>query len=448
MKPLSRTLLWLFTACSLLLFGALLTQAQLPGRLQTWAHPLIFLVLACLLDLIVFPLTSGRSVSAGSSIILAALLLLGPALGAVLAFCASLLAELFRRGLRRLDFPLWKASLRLVGALAAGVLFLRLGGEPGRLRLPAQAPALLSAAAFFLLFESLCAAALIAWEHRASFLAVLRRGARELLGAEASLAGVGLLFAIVYQSRQQLIGEGGNWGSIAFVSTVVLIPSLLLYYASKLQRDLERVYEHTLLTLGRLVEAKLKARTALAGASPSDSQAKGLASLAAELGREVGLSPREVEHLRYAAYLRDLGKIGLPGHLLREGRLPFQAEPAEFRRHPLLAEQILAPISFLSPVAAIIGQQQERFDGLGFPRGLRGYQVCVGARLLAVAIAYHSLTTPGEGEPLLLPPQALARIQAAAGTRYDPAVVAALARLLGGREGPFLTPLPAVRRAF
>jgi putative nucleotidyltransferase with HDIG domain len=141
------------------------------------------------------------------------------------------------------------------------------------------------------------------------------------------------------------------------------------------------------------------------------------------------LLPAEIEQIRYAGYLHDIGKVGVTGALLRRGRDLFEGEASELKQHPVLGAQILAPIHFLQPAAQMVAAHHERWDGLGYVEGLREKQIPLGARLLAVADAYVVLTGPEASAPLSAA-AALNCLRQTAGSRFDPEVVARLEELL------------------
>jgi len=153
---------------------------------------------------------------------------------------------------------------------------------------------------------------------------------------------------------------------------------------------------------------------------------RAVSSLAAALGDAAGLDERQVRGLFLAASMHDVGKCGLPDELVGEGdRLEeFSAEQAElYRTHPVLAEKVIEQTGVpCSPeIFGIIRQHHERFDGAGFPEGLKGDAINLGARILQLCDAYERLTGGlGERDPVE-PSEALAEIRRGMGAgRFDP----------------------------
>lgn len=152
------------------------------------------------------------------------------------------------------------------------------------------------------------------------------------------------------------------------------------------------------------------------------------------IARELGLSRAECDELQLAALLHDVGKIGLPDKiLLKAGKLT-AAEWEQVRKHPVWGEEILRPIRQLRQVATWIRHEHERWNGSGYPDGLAGNQIPLASRVIAVADAFDALTSEREYRRAVSPPEAMAIVNASAGSEFDPRVVAAfLAAFAGDR---------------
>jgi HD-GYP domain-containing protein (c-di-GMP phosphodiesterase class II) len=159
---------------------------------------------------------------------------------------------------------------------------------------------------------------------------------------------------------------------------------------------------------------------------------------ASELGRRLHMAEDEVAVLGYVAKIHDIGMLSVGEDLLFSARPWTEAERRKVEGHPLAGVQILKPIESTSKVNAIILSHHEHFDGHGYPRGLKGEQIPLGARILAVLDAYESMTA---GRPYREPftdEEAVAELRRCAGTQFDPRVVEEFVRLLGA-------PAPAQR---
>ncbi len=146
---------------------------------------------------------------------------------------------------------------------------------------------------------------------------------------------------------------------------------------------------------------------------------------AVRLALEVGLPPRQVAVLEVAALLHDVGKIGVPDHILRKAGPLSEEEWAEMRRHPEVGYRLLRDFAHLRDAADIVYCHHERYDGTGYPRGLRGDDIPLAARIFAVADAYDAMTSERPYRAARSHKEALVEIRSLADTQFDPAVVEA-----------------------
>jgi putative nucleotidyltransferase with HDIG domain len=165
-----------------------------------------------------------------------------------------------------------------------------------------------------------------------------------------------------------------------------------------------------------------------------------VADHAVRTARRLGLPDREVEVIRLAARVHDLGKISIPDEILhKQGRLT----PAEFelmKRHPETGVEILAKFPAYRHGRELVLAHHERIDGLGYPRGLAGAAIALGARIIAVADSWDAMTSDRPYRKALEAEVALAELLRGRGTQWDPSVVDAFAESLPGG-------IPAVGRA-
>jgi HD-GYP domain-containing protein (c-di-GMP phosphodiesterase class II) len=145
--------------------------------------------------------------------------------------------------------------------------------------------------------------------------------------------------------------------------------------------------------------------------------------LTAELGRCMDLKQLDLLELEAAALLHDVGKIGVPGRLLRKPAALDEREQALVRRHAVFGAGLLAAVTGLEAVANIVRFHHERWDGCGYPDGLAGEQIPMASRIVAVCDAYHAMTSDRPYSRAL--PVELARLElaACAGSQFDPTVV-------------------------
>jgi HD-GYP domain-containing protein (c-di-GMP phosphodiesterase class II) len=156
------------------------------------------------------------------------------------------------------------------------------------------------------------------------------------------------------------------------------------------------------------------------------------------LAARLGLPPEEVERIGQAGLLHDIGKIGVPERvLLKHGTLDDE-EWAAMRRHPVIGAQIVGPFETLAGVGVLIRHHHEREDGGGYPDGLRGEAIPLGARIIAVPDVYDALTSDRPYRAAWPHERAMTCLAEQAGTTLDARAVAAFADLVGdvgGRPG-------------
>jgi HD-GYP domain-containing protein (c-di-GMP phosphodiesterase class II) len=161
-----------------------------------------------------------------------------------------------------------------------------------------------------------------------------------------------------------------------------------------------------------------------------------VAELAVAVGGRLGLDRHACLLVRRAAELHDIGKAAIPDAVLNKPGPLDETEWAFMRRHTLIGERIVARAEALAPVGPLIRSSHERWDGGGYPDGLRGEQIPLGARIVAVCDAYAAITTDRvyrAGRPAH---EALVELRRCAGTQFDPAVVETFAAVLAERDAP------------
>ncbi|MBI3478051.1 MAG: diguanylate cyclase [Acidobacteria bacterium] len=146
------------------------------------------------------------------------------------------------------------------------------------------------------------------------------------------------------------------------------------------------------------------------------------------IAQELGLPEPEIEALRAAALLHDIGKLAVPEHIINK---PGKLTPEEFEKvkiHPIVGADILERVAFPYPVAPIVRAHHEKWDGSGYPDGLKGEQIPMGARILAAVDSLDALVSDGQQRNALPLAHAMERISARSGTSFDPKVIEVLKR--------------------
>jgi putative two-component system response regulator len=179
--------------------------------------------------------------------------------------------------------------------------------------------------------------------------------------------------------------------------------------------------ETVIFTLAQVVEAK---------DAYTEGHLRRLRSYGQRLAEACHLDEREVSAVEYGGILHDIGKIGVSeAVLLKPGALTAD-EMNEMKRHPEIGARIIAPMRFARDVAPIIRGHHERWDGTGYPDGLAGNDIPLGARIIAIADAYDAMTTDRPYRAALSTSEAVERFVAARGTQFDPELLDVFLALL------------------
>jgi HD-GYP domain-containing protein (c-di-GMP phosphodiesterase class II) len=222
-----------------------------------------------------------------------------------------------------------------------------------------------------------------------------------------------------------------------------------LYESSRVrERELERMqerlraaYQQSLQyaidlrkTCRRLEQASFQSLLGLANAlEAKDVYTRGhserVAALARRTALAAGVAAGAADIIAQAGLLHDLGKIGIPERVLRKPGPLSEEEWAVMRRHPVVGAQIVAPLEFFADGAVIVRHHHERHDGSGYPDGLRGELIPLGARIVAVADVYDALTSDRPYRPRLAHAEAVRRLDAEADQTLDGRLAAHCIRL-------------------
>jgi diguanylate cyclase (GGDEF)-like protein/putative nucleotidyltransferase with HDIG domain len=215
-----------------------------------------------------------------------------------------------------------------------------------------------------------------------------------------------------------------------------------LYWAKEYGKNRVRAYRPDVIELAELKRlasgpdraARFRAAASLARAVDArdvytGSHSQRVAELAARTARRLGLPDEEVELTRLAASLHDLGKLAIPEEILRKPGPLTEPERIVLERHPQIGFRMLESLG-VDPVADWVLHHHERWDGSGYPDGVSGERIPLGARIIFVADAYDAMISERVYRRRVSPEEAIAELDRCAGTQFDPRVVAALAEEL------------------
>jgi diguanylate cyclase (GGDEF)-like protein len=175
-----------------------------------------------------------------------------------------------------------------------------------------------------------------------------------------------------------------------------------------------------------------------------------IATIAVELARRLELPDTEVERIRIASLLHDIGKVGIPSEILEKPGPLSSDEWQAVVQHPRIGQEILNRVAAIKDAAAIILHHHERYSGHGYPHGLRGPDIPLGARIVAIADAYEAMLSDRPYRAAIGHEAAIAELRAQAGQQFDPELVDLFCRLYEGAapeadDAMLIAPIEEVR---
>ena len=207
--------------------------------------------------------------------------------------------------------------------------------------------------------------------------------------------------------------------------------------AKRNSEDLERAYQQLADKASILAEQRQQlddaylniAKTMIVQQEASESYTEGhserVAQLCQQIASEMELTAEETKQLKQAAELHSLGRIGIPKDILLKPRSLTLLEQEEVQRHQARSAELLKPSTSLNGAIPIIESYRERYDGSGHPRGLKGAEIPLGSRILAVADAYSAMISPRPYRPAMNSEEAVTTLKQEAGVKWDPDIVEA-----------------------
>ncbi len=225
-----------------------------------------------------------------------------------------------------------------------------------------------------------------------------------------------------------VIVGGALWGAINCAETQVSAfdeddARLLQTVADQLGSALRSAVLYEQLAAAYLGTAEALAAALEAKDSYTAMHARSIVEWAEAVGRRLGLRDDDLRDLRYGAVFHDIGKIAIPEGILNKRGPLDPDERRELERHTEVGEQILAPVSFLAGVRPVVRHEHERWDGAGYPDGLAGEAIPLGARIVFVCDAFHAMTSDRPYRAAMSVEAARQELLSHAGTQFDPAVV-------------------------
>jgi HD-GYP domain-containing protein (c-di-GMP phosphodiesterase class II) len=395
--------------------GFAVTQSSPPSTQDLWLFG-VFAVLAFLAEIYATQIpTYNWEISSSIAVTLAALFILGPHLAVLLALVASLLSEIFLRsksgepsrtnGILHITF---NVSQLVVTVTIAGLLFRFLGAASWRLVQAADFAFAIAVFGVYLVLNLSFVTGIVAMTEGKPFFSLLARSSRQFFVQYLVLCVSALLLMALYSISA--------WHVFLALFPLTLVHLSFRGYV-KLQTEARRTFER----ISQLLDAR-DHYTAV--------HSMEVAELAVKIGMDMGLGQRDIEQIDIAARVHDIGKVAIPDAiLLKPGKLD-ENEWVKMREHPVISAELIAGIEIYSSVADAVRHEHERWNGTGYPDGLKGTEIPLIARVIAAADIYNALTTDRPYRKAFSREETIRMIEDMTEIDLDPDVAAALLRII------------------
>jgi len=362
-------------------------------------------------------MTYKRWISSAIIFLVSAIFLFGGEFATLIAALSTSLAEIFlaaetKRGRTSFIKAAFNVSQLVLVIFAGSFLFKAMRGTPPPWTRAVEY--IIAINTFFVckLVNTALVAGIISLTEKVDFFYQFLYDLRHLPLQFFSLGAMTILFAWAYSI------------SIWYVF-LVLVPIALIHYSffgySKLRRGAEKTFE-------KLMQS-LQARDPYTA-----EHSERVADLSGKIARKLGLPENEVERIVAAARIHDIGKVGIPDSILLK---PGPLTPQEWeimKKHPVIGAEIIKGMEIYDNCVDIVKYEHERWDGSGYPEGLKGEEIPLGARIVAAADVYDALTSDRPYRKALPKEEAIAELKRMRGVKLDPRVVDALLEVLEEEE--------------
>lgn len=344
---------------------------------------------------------------------MAAILLVPPPLVILAVFLGTLLAESWQR--RAWYKLLFNVGMMTVEVAIVAVLynFMRDPSAP----LLGSAQNLFALAALGLgdfVINSVLVSLVIALATRAPIQYVWMQNYKQLIVHELSMLPIGVFIFILWQYTP--------WSVV-----LAALPLFVMRHSYQMVAQLGRQTREALYALARVLDERDEL---------TQQHSEQVAENAGQIARAMGLGPEQVDEIMLAAAMHDIGKVGMRNEILfKPGALTSQ-ERELAKRHAKIGGDLLSKFPLFKRGSVYVRQHHERWDGSGYPDGLKGEEITLGARILAVSDSFQAMTEQRPYREPLTEEMALAQLREGSGTQFDPQVVAAFLSVKGAEPVP------------
>ena len=373
-----------------------------------WLIFAFFLAISIFAEFIPVDLPMAGSITIGFPIDFVLILVYGPVLAMLISAISAIISEVLEKKNTWYKI-IFNASQYALSVGIAGIAYQYVGGVVGfqdffKYILPA------ALCAFVYCFINLILVTLVIFLDRGGRIATIWRiNFKDILSSYLAEAPIGFLMAIVYV-------EVGIFGILLF-----FLPLLLARRSFELYAKMRKVYLDTIRALAAAIDAK-------------DPYTKGHSERVAEtsiaLAQELNLSDKDIENIEYTALLHDIGKIGIADNILGKNSSLTNKEFDKIKEHTVMGAKIIEPVDFLKNSYEAIYHHHEKYNGAGYPDGLKEKDIPLSARIISVADAYDAMGSDRPYRKKLNKVKILKELKDQSGKQFDPEVVKALISVL------------------
>lgn len=379
---------------------------------SSWTEFLEVLFLGLLISFgegLAIPFPKGKgTASVAAPLIFTVIVLYGPAVG----IWVAALATLRKRDLVGevpIKIVLFNRGMLSICAYVFSKVYSLLGGQFGSLEFPVGLLSFILAASAYTILNGVVIGGALALQTDVSFSAVWKQNIVWMLPSMFALFPLGALMVVVTEQAGPLV-------LLLFYLPLVVTRMSLQKYV-----DLRQTYGEMAQALGTAVDAR---DPYTHGHSIRVSEYSGL------LGQEIGLDAEHVDLLKYVALLHDVGKVGVPDAVLKKADNFTAEEYEEMKKHVDIGADIISAMKTLGQGADWVRYHHERWDGTGFPEGLKGEEIPLEARIIACADAFDAMTTDRPYKERMTYEEAKEEIVRCSGTQFDPEIVKVMVKII------------------
>jgi len=399
LKPKLRVYIGVVTLFAIALFLYLLPY--FPSFSRIWIPFLFFLTISIFAEFMPVQLPIGGAISIGFPIDFLLILVYGPALAMLIGALGALLGEILERRVSWYKI-IFNTSQYALTAGISGIVYLKVGGVIGSEDLLKYIfPAFICALTYCVVNITLFVMVVLFSQHE-GIKTIWRIGIKEMIPSYIAEAPMGFLMAIVYM-------QVGIIGILLFI-----LPLMLARRSFELYAKMRKVYLDTIRALAAAIDAK-------------DPYTKGhserVSKNAVVLAQEMNLPDREIENIEYSALLHDVGKIGIEDSILGKTDRLTDQEYKKIKEHSMMGANIIEPIDFLKNSYKAVYHHHEKYNGLGYPDGLKKEEIPLSARIISVADACDAMGSDRPYRKKLSKEKIIKELKEQSGKQFDPIVV-------------------------